>query len=188
MQYAKVKLRIEPFEPLEGEDSIVLENRMKPGTLTKEFAQILEDSIQDEARGGGIVGYPLMKVKLTILDAGFRAGETTEFALRAAATRAVRHALTEAGVVLLEPIMNLEVVTPDEFVGNIQADLQARRAIIMSSERRGDLCVLQAHVALSQMFGYSTQVRSLSQGRASYSMQPLKYDEAPPKVLEEMMG
>ena len=83
--------------------------------------------------------------------------------------------------------MKLEVVTPDQFLGNIQADLNARRAIIHSSHRIGDLCVLEAHVALSQMFGYSTQVRSLSQGRASYSMEPLKYDEAPPEVLRNMM-
>jgi len=127
-------------------------------------------------------------VKLTILDAGFREGETTDVAMQAAGAEAVRLALNEAGVVLLEPVMQLEVVTPDEFLGNIQADLNSRRAIIVSSERRGDLCVLQAEASLSQMFGYSNQVRSLSQGRASYSMEPLKYAEAPPEVLKEMMG
>jgi elongation factor G len=100
----------------------------------------------------------------------------------------VREALKASGVVLLEPIMKLEVTTPEQFLGNIQADLNARRAMIVNSEHRGHLSVLEAHVPLSQMFGYSTQVRSLSQGRASYSMEPLNYAEAPPDVLKEMMG
>ena len=110
-----------------------------------------------------------------------------QLVVEAAAAEAFEQSLGEAGIVLLEPVMRLEVVTPEGFLGNIQADLNARRAIIVSSERRGDLCVLTAEVSLSQMFGYSTQVRSLSQGRASYSMEPLKYDEAPPEVLRDMM-
>ena len=89
---------------------------------------------------------------------------------------------------LLEPVMQLEVVTPDEFLGPIQADLNARHAVIVNSHRRGDQAVLNAEVALARMFGYSTQVRSLSQGRATYSMEPLKYDEAPRDVLETMLG
>jgi elongation factor G len=129
-----------------------------------------------------------MKVKLTILDVGFREGETTEAAIQWAAAESVRKALNAAGVVLLEPIMRLEVVTPEEFLGNIQADLNARRAVIVSAQQRANTHVLEAEVPLSQMFGYSTQVRSLSQGRASYSMEPLKYAEAAPEVLREMMG
>ena len=129
-----------------------------------------------------------MKLKFTILDASGREGETTEVAVQQAASQAVREALTEQNIALLEPIMRLEVVTPEEFLGNVQADLNARRAVIISSERRGDLCVLGAHVSLSQMFGYSTQVRSLSQGRATHSMEPLKYAEAPPEVLKAMIG
>ena len=109
-------------------------------------------------------------------------------ALLAAASDAVQCGLNQAGITLLEPIMRLEVVTPDEFLGGIQGDLNARRAVILSSQRRGDLAVLTADVALAEMFGYSTQVRSLSQGRASYSMEPLKYADAPPQVLDEMLG
>jgi len=184
-QYAKITLRVEPFQ---GEKSITLESKLKPGALPQELNRVLQQSVLEEAEGGGVVGYPLMHVKITILDAGYREGETTEVAVQAAANDAVRKALDAAGIVLLEPIMKLEVVTPDQFLGNIQADLNARRAIINSSHRNGDLCVLEAHVALSQMFGYSTQVRSLSQGRASYSMEPLKYDEAPPDVLRKMLG
>ena len=184
-QYAKVKIRVEPFE---GEQPITVENKLKPGTLPPELEKILEQTVHDAARSGGVVGYPLMKVKLTLLDAGHRVGETTEVAIQAAASEAVHEALNDAGVVLLEPIMRLEVATPDEFLGNIQADLNSRRAIIVSSERRGNLSVLEAEAALAKMFGYSTQARSLSQGRATYSMEPLKYAEAPPDVLEGMMG
>jgi len=129
-----------------------------------------------------------MHVKITIRDVDYSQVETTEVALQAAALDAVRQGLHEAGVVLLEPVMRLEVVTPDEFLGNIQSDLLARKAAIVNTETRGDLIVLTAEAPLARMFGYSTQVRSLSQGRASYSMEPLKYDVAPPDVLKEMMG
>eukprot|EP00913_Durusdinium_trenchii_P022799 g21403.t1 len=186
-QYAKIRLKVEPFI---GEDSLTLENELPPGTLSNEFEALLQDAVLDEAQGGGVVGYPLMNVKLTIVSAETREGETTDIAIQAAAKAAVRNCLDAAGVVLLEPIMKLEVVTPEESLGNIQADLNARRAAIVSSERNGDLCVLEAHASLAQMFGYSTQVRSLSQGRASYSMEPLKYDEAPPEVFRfrEIVG
>ncbi|MGE3314946.1 MAG: elongation factor G [Planctomycetaceae bacterium] len=183
-QFARIKVRIEPS----AAEAIVVDNKLKPGTLSLELSAALEQSIRDKMQGGGMLGHPLMKVKLTILDADNRVGETTEVAVRAAASEAVDRALSDAGIVLLEPIMKLEVLTPEAFMGNIQSDLNARRAVIVNSERRGDLYVLEAHVALSQMFGYSTQVRSLSQGRASYSMEPLHYAEAPPDVLEAMMG
>jgi elongation factor G len=127
-------------------------------------------------------------VKITILGVGYRPGETTEEALRAAAAHAVHSALTKAETGLLEPIMKVEVVVPSEFVGNIQGDLNQRHAKIFASEHRGHLTALLAEVPLARMFGYSSHVRSLSQGRASFSMEPLKYDLAPQAVLEEMLG
>ena len=185
-QFAKIRLRMEPYD---GQDAITIVNKLKPGDLPKDLVLALEQAVLDEARGGGILGYPLMKVRLTITGADYREGETTDVAVLAAATAAVRNALQKGGVVLLEPIMRVEIVTPDNFLGNVQADLQARRAMIVSQERRGaGLSTLEAHVPLSQMFGYSNQVRSLSQGRASFSMEPLRYDAAPPDVLEAMMG
>ncbi|MEM1062967.1 MAG: elongation factor G, partial [Planctomycetota bacterium] len=109
-------------------------------------------------------------------------------AIQAAAAMAVREALDNSDIALLEPQMKLEVVTPTEFLGAVQGDLQSRRALITNQTPRGDLIVLDGSVALSQMFGYSTQVRSLSQGRASYSMELLNYAEAPKEVLKEMLG
>jgi elongation factor G len=182
---AKVRVRLEPFG---GSDAVTLVNHLKLDRLPAELMTILEQTLRDEAQAGGVLGHPLMNVRLTILDVDYRAGETSEEALRAAAAMAMRNALSAADIVLLEPIMKLEVTTPDQFLGNIQADLNARRAMIVNSELRGRLVVLEAHVSLSQMFGYSTQVRSLSQGRASYSMEPLNYAEAPPEILDAMRG
>ena len=184
-QFARVRVRLEPFE---GEQAVTLRNGLKSGTLPEDMETLLVASVADEANAGGILGYPLMNVRITILDVDHRSGETTDVALQAAAADAVRNALNEAGLVLLEPIMKIEVVTPEEFLGNIQADLNARRAMIVNSELRGSLSVLEVEAPLSQMFGYSTQVRSLSQGRASYSMEPFRYAEAPPEVLERMLG
>ncbi|MFQ5730638.1 MAG: elongation factor G [Planctomycetaceae bacterium] len=184
-QYAKVRLRIEPHR---GDESIVVVSKLKPGALPGNLDGVLIEAVRDEARGGGVVGYPLMNMRFSVLDARYREGETTDVAVQAAAKEAVRHCLNAAGVILLEPVMRVEIVTPEAFLGNIQSDLNARRAVIVHTEMRGDLRVLEAHAALAQMFGYSTQVRSLSQGRASYSMEPLKYDAAPPDVLREMLG
>jgi len=183
--YAQVVVRIEPHK---AEQPVTLASSVKPGAVPEEFVKLVESTVLEEARAGGIVGYPLTNVKLTIVEIGTRQGETTDVALQAAAAMAVREAMGAADIALLESKMRLEVVTPPEFLGNIQADLQSRRAIITSQESRGHLAVLTSEVALAQMFGYSTTVRSLSQGRASYSMEFAHYDEAPPAVLKEMLG
>ena len=184
-QFAEITLEVEPAET--GRN-IELNSRVRQGTFPPELLQIAEEAVLDEAQSGGALGFPLMNVRINLTGGRYREGETTEVAVRAATTAAVSQALQGAGIVLLEPVMRLEVVTPDEFLGNIQSDLNARRAVIISTEPREHLTVVEARVALSSMFGYSTRVRSLSQGRASYSMEPLQYDEAPPEVLREMMG
>jgi elongation factor G len=183
-QFAAVKLRLEPFE---SDQPVVILNKLKPGTLAAELERTLLQTVKDRS-GGGTVGYPLMQVKITVLDVRQREKETTELALQAAASMAMDEVLQDAGPVLLEPIMKLEVVTPEDFLGNITSDLNARRAMIVNTEMRGNLVVLHAEAPLSEMFGYSTQVRSLSQGRASYSMEPLRFAPAPPDVLKDMLG
>ncbi len=184
-QFAELTIRIEPFS---GTEPVTIENKLKPGTLPPDLLNSALQALRDESSGGGLVGYPLMNVKITLMDAEYRENETTEVAVKTAAARALRNALQSAGVVLLEPIMKLEVVTPEDFLGNITADLSSRRAMIVNTEIRGNLVALQAESPLSQMFGYSTQVRSLSQGRASYSMEPLRFDAAPGDVLAGMLG
>ncbi|WLD10792.1 elongation factor G [Planctellipticum variicoloris] len=184
-QFVELAIRIEPFS---GTEPVTIENKLKPGTLPPDLLNSALQALRDESSGGGLVGYPLMNVKITVTDAEYREKETTEVAVKTAAARALRNALQSAGVVLLEPIMKLEVVTPEDFLGNITADLSSRRAMIVDTEIRGNLVALQAESPLSQMFGYSTQVRSLSQGRASYSMEPLRFDAAPDDVLAGMLG
>ena len=183
-QSATVSITLEPHT---GDESLEVVNKLKFEAIPDSALKLVLNSLQQELSAGGVVGYPLMNVRLTLNDVGFKDGESTDVALQAASAAAVRNALGDAKIVLLEPIMKTEVVTPEDFLGNVQADLNARRAMIVNSERRGDLCVLEVHAALAQMFGYSSQVRSLSQGRASYSMEPLKYSEAPKDVLENMM-
>lgn len=184
-QSAKVKLRLEPHQ---GPEQIKLESKLKPNTLPKDLVAVLESSVLDEAKGCGLFGCPLSQIKFTILEVEYSQIETTDVAIQAAGVDAVRKGLQQAGVVLLEPIMKLEVQTPEEFLGNIQADLAARKASILNTEPLGELHVLEAEAPLAKMFGYSTQVRSLSQGRASYSMEPLKYAPAPQEVMDEMLG
>jgi elongation factor G len=183
IQFAKVRLRVEPHQ---GEDAILIDNELKPGTLPPPLMAVLEQAIEEGANAGGLYGNPLMRVRFVILDVDYKEGETNEVALNAAAAKAVAAGLEQAECVLLEPVMKLEVVTPEEFIGNVQADLNARRASIIRTENRGQLWTIVAEVALAKMFGYSTQVRGISQGRASYTMEPLRYAEAPPEILESM--
>ena len=183
--FAVVRLKLEPnADP----SAVKVVNKLKPGVLPDELLASLLRSLQEQLAGSGNVGYPLHDLQVTLLEVQSRDGETNEAALQHAASLAFRQAMQNAGGLLLEPIMKLEVVTPEGFVGNISADLNARRAMIVNTELRNNLVVIEAEAPLAMMFGYSNDVRSLSQGRASYSMEPLKFSEAPARVLEEMLG
>ncbi len=182
-QSAKVRLRLEPYD---REEVVRVENELKQGTLPPNLVSLLEQAVEEGANAGGTYGNPLVRVRFRIMGVEYREGESTDVALQAAAAKAISEGLQKAGCVLLEPVMKLEVVTPEEFIGNVQADLNARRATIVRTENRGRLWVIEAEVALAKMFGYSTHVRGISQGRASFSMEPLKYAEAPPDVVESM--
>ncbi len=184
-QIANVRIRMEPFS---SDEAITLRSEMPPGVLPEAFVQAVLHSLGSEAEGGGSLGFPLMQVKITLLNASCNDPVVAEVFLQNAAVDAVRKAVSAAGMMLLEPVMKLEVVVPEEFLGNIHGDLNARRATVVGSEQRGDLHQITAEAPLAAMFGYSTQVRSLSQGRASYSMEPLKYQEAPKDVLDAMLG
>jgi elongation factor G len=184
-QYARVHLKL---EPLATADTVIVKNDVKPGDAAPEILALVDQQVRESAQSAGMLGYPLIQVKFTILSIEATELENPEAAFRAAASDAVHTGVNDADVVLLEPIMKLEVVTPDEFLGNIHSDLMSRRAVIVGTDQRGDLQAIDAEVPLATMFGYSTHVRSLSQGRASYSMEPLKYAVAPPEVLKEMRG
>ena len=167
-----------------GELPVTVGHKLKPGEMPEPLLKAMMESLRDEANGGGKFGYPLMDLRLTVMKVDFRELESTETAVRSAVAQSFGKLLNEGAMVVMEPVMALEVVTPEEFLGNVQSDLNARRALIVDSDRRGDLCVLKAEAPLTEMFGYSTQIRSLSQGRASYSMEPCRYSECPPDSIK----
>jgi elongation factor G len=186
--YAKVTIDLEPETQPKGAPVLRFVNALKGGVIPSEFLSAIEAGFREEAKSGGRTGYPLVDLKVTLVDGDTHDVDSNELAFRFAASDALRKAVHEAGAVLLEPIMKLEVVTPDDYLGDVTADLMSRRAEINEMFTRGRLRVIEARAPLEKMFGYSTAVRSLSQGRASYSMEPLEYAAAPESLLESLAG
>src|SRR3954470_11844763 len=186
--YAKITIDLEPETQPKGAPVLRIVNAFKGGVTPSEFLPAIEAGLREEAKSGGRTGYPLVDLKVTVVDGDTHDVDSNELAFRFAASDALRRAVQEAGSVLLEPIMKLEVVTPEDYLGNITADLSSRRALIDRTFTRGKLRVIEARAPLEKMFGYSTAVRSLSQGRASYSMEPLEYAAAPESMLEILAG
>ena len=186
--YAKVTIDLEPEALPKGGPTLVFHNKMKGGTIPAEYVPVIEASIRESAKSGGRTGFPMVDLKVTLVDGDFHDVDSNDAAFRFAAADAFDKAVHEAGAVLLEPIMKVEVVTPEDYLGNITADLSSRRAEITQTSSRGHLTVVDARAPLEKMFGYSSAVRSLSQGRASYSMEPLEYAPAPESMLEIIMG
>ena len=181
---AKVKLRVEPFETRGG--GVMIGNSLDHG-LPNEMLTIVLEELEIAGQGGGVLGFPLMRVKATLLSGEMHETDSTDIAFRMAANLGLDAGLRKAGTVLLEPIMKLEISTPDEHVGDLVGDLQQRRAIIHQTQSRGNLTVLHADAPLAELFGYSSAMRSLSQGRASCSMTPSDYAAAPDEVLKRFL-
>jgi elongation factor G len=186
-QYGVVDLRVEPFEPQGEEDFIVFEDATHGGPIPREFIPAVEQGIRDAAGSGPLAGYPMQNIRVKLLDGKFHPEDSSELAFEQAAALGFNEAVTKANPVFLEPVMRLQVSTPEEYLGSVTGDLGARRAEIKELEQRGRLRVLTALVPLSEMFGYSTQLRSLSQGRATSSMQPHSYAPAPSQVAQEIL-
>ena len=182
---ADLRLRVEPFDSPSG--SVVLSNSLDHG-LPSELLSVVLEELESAGQGGGVLGFPLMRIKVTLLG-GDDARDRVVRKLPSGQplTLALDTGLREAGTVLLEPIMNLEISTPDEHVGDLIGDLQQRRAVIHSQDNRGTRTVLSAEAPLAELFGYSSAMRSLSQGRASCSMQPSTYGPAPEDVLAKFL-
>ncbi|RMF77275.1 MAG: elongation factor G, partial [Planctomycetota bacterium] len=186
--YAVVKVRVEPFEPQPGEPHFEFVNACGGDKLRGPFAAAVEEGAREAARSGPLGSYPLINVRVTLLDAEEHPEDSSEIAFETAAAMAVTRAVEQASPVLLEPIMRAEIVTPDEYFGAINSDLVARRAIIHATSMRGSNHVIDCEVPLSTMFGYSTQMRSLSQGRASFSMEPSRYEIMPKNLADKALG
>ena len=186
--FARIKIDLEHAVQPKGGPTLVFVNKLKGGVIPNEFIPSIEAGLREEAKSGGRTGFPMVDLKVTITDGDTHDTDSNELAFRFAASDALRKAVQEAGSVLLEPIMKVEVVTPEDYFGDVMADLLARRSQIENTGERGKLKVIEARAPLEKMFGYSTAVRSLSQGRASYSMEPLEYAAAPDEMLESLAG
>ena len=182
-QFARVKLRLEPNEPGKGN---VFASEIVGGVVPKEFIPGVEKGIQSVWESGVLIGFPMVDTKVTLIDGAFHEVDSSAIAFEIAARAAMREGATKAGIKLLEPIMDVEVVTPGDFVGNVIGDINSRRGQIRSQEMRGNATVIRAYVPLANMFGYVSQLRSMSQGRASYTMQFAHYAEVPRAVAEEV--
>jgi elongation factor G len=186
-QYARVVVRLAPL-PLSGEATYEFENAVTGGRIPKEFIPSVDAGAQDAMQYGVLAGYPLVGLKLTLLDGQYHEVDSSEMAFKIAGSMALKEAARRANPVLLEPMMAVEVVTPEENMGDVIGDLNSRRGIIQAMEERGGARVVRALVPLSEMFGYVSDLRSKTQGRASYSMQFDSYNEVPQNVAKEIIA
>ena len=183
-QYGIVYVDVEPA-PGEGFDFI---NKIKGGAIPTEFIPAVEKGVEEAMENGPRAGYPLVDVRVTLVDGKYHDTDSSEIAFRVAGSLALKAAVARAKPVLLEPVFAVEVTTPEEFMGDVIGDLNRRRGQVQGMEQRGNAQVVSAYVPLSEMFGYATDVRSNTQGRATYSMQFERYDEVPPNIAEKVVG
>jgi len=187
-QYGHCWLRVEPSEPNQG---FVFIDEVKGGVIPKEYIKPIEKGAKEATERGVLAGYPLIDVKVTVYDGSYHEVDSSEAAFKIASSMALQDASKKAGACILEPIMKVEVVTPEQFMGDVIGDLNSRRAIINSMEDRGvgaaAVKVISAQVPLAEMFGYATVMRSMTQGRASYSMEFSQYSEVPGNVAQKII-
>jgi elongation factor G len=182
-QYGVVYIDMEPA-PGEGFDFV---NKVKGGNIPSEFIPAVEKGCEEAMETGVKAGYPMVDVRVTLTDGKYHDTDSSEIAFKVAGSLAFKEAAKRAKAVLLEPIFKVEVVTPEDFLGDVIGDLSRRRGRVEGQERRGNALAVAAHVPLSEMFGYATDVRSMTQGRATYTMQFDKYEEVPPNIAEKIV-
>jgi elongation factor G len=183
-QFAVVKITVEPTGPGGG---YVFEDKITGGRVPREYIQPTNQGIQSALDNGVLAGYPTVDVKVSLVDGQYHDVDSSEMAFKIAGQMAFREAARKAGPILLEPIMGVEVVTPDEYMGDVMGDLSSRRGRIEGMEARGNTQVVRSQVPLSEMFGYSTDLRSRTQGRATYTMQFHSYQQVPEVIAQEIV-
>jgi elongation factor G len=184
-QYGHAKLRIEPNEPGKGYEFL---NEIVGGSVPKEYIKPIDQGIQEAMEGGVLAGYPMVDVKVELYDGSYHEVDSNEMAFKIAGSMAFKEAARKASPVLLEPVMAVEVVTPEDYAGVIMGDLSSRRGRIEGMEHRAGSQVIKAIVPLAEMFGYATHMRSSTQGRAEYSMHFARYEEVPRGEADEIIG
>ncbi|MGO1739756.1 MAG: elongation factor G, partial [Actinomycetaceae bacterium] len=185
-QFAKVQLSFEPMDTEEGE-LYEFVNSVTGGRIPREYIPSVDAGIQDAMQGGVLAGYPMVGLKATLLDGAFHDVDSSEMAFKIAGSMALKEGVRKADPVLLEPMMDVEVRTPAEYMGDVVGDINSRRGMIQSMEDATGVKVVRAQVPLSEMFGYVGDLRSKTQGRAVYSMQFHSYAEVPRNVAEEII-
>ncbi len=184
-QYGHVVMRMEPAPSKSG---VTFVNKVTGGRIPKEFIPAVEDGVMEAVKTGPLAGYPVVDVTVTLLDGSYHDVDSSEIAFKIAAIAGFKQGVLKGRPVLLEPIMLVEVVMPEAFMGDIIGDLQSRRGKVEAITQRGSSRVIRGHVPLAEMFGYATTIRSLSQGRAAYTMEPARYEQVPKNIAETIIG
>ena len=182
-QYGHVWLKL---EPLGLDDEYEFVDKIVGGVIPKEYIPAVDKGIQEQMQNGVIAGYPLLALKATLFDGSFHDVDSSEMAFKIAGSMALKEGANKANPVLLEPVMKVEVVTPEEHMGDVVGDLNRRRGIILGMDEIPSGKTVQAEVPLAEMFGYATDLRSQTQGRASFSMEFLKYSDVPNNIAEQL--
>ena len=183
-QYAVVVINLEPSDAGEG---YVFDDTIKGGVIPREYISSVDAGLKSSMDNGPLAGFPMVDVKVSLIDGSTHDVDSSEMAFKIAGTMAMREAARKAGPVLLEPIMSVEVVTPEDYMGDVIGDLNSRRGRVGQMENRGSAQVIDAQVPLSEMFGYANDLRSRTQGRATYSMQFENYQQVPPNIAEDIV-
>ena len=184
-QYGHVFLKLEPTDRGSGFEFV---DDIKGGVIPREFIPAVQKGVEDALEGGVLAGYPMVDIRVTLFDGSYHDVDSSEFSFKAAAGQAFREGAREAGVDLLEPIMAVEIVTPEDYMGNVSGDINSRRGVILGIDDTPSGKLIRAEVPLAEMFGYATALRSATQGRASYSMQFEKYAKAPNNVVDTIVN
>ena len=184
-QYGHVWLKIEPQERGKGYEFV---NAIVGGVIPKEYIPAVDKGVQEQLQNGVIAGYPVVDVKVTLFDGSFHEVDSSEMAFKIAGSQCFKQGALKAKPVLLEPIMQVEVVTPEDYMGDVMGDLSRRRGILQGMEDTPAGRAIRAEVPLSEMFGYSTDLRSATQGRATYTMEFTKYSVAPANITDEIIN
>jgi elongation factor G len=184
-QYGDVYLEVEPAVAGEG---FSFENKVIGGSVPREYVPAVEKGIREAMETGILAGYPMVDVKVRLTDGSYHEVDSSEMAFKIAGSMGFKEACRRAQPILLEPVMDVEVVTPEEYMGAVVGDLNSRRGRILAMEARGTSQVIRANVPLATMFGYATDLRSMTQGRATYTMQFARYEEVPPSIADEIMA
>ena len=184
-QYGHVWLEMEPLEPGKG---IEFESKIVGGVVPKEYIKPVEEGIREAAEGGVLAGYPVIDFKATLVDGSNHDVDSSEMAFKIAGSMAFKEGCRKAKAVILEPIMKVEIVVPEEYMGDVLGDVNSSRGRMEGMEAQDGMQEIRAFVPLSEMFGYATDLRSKTQGRGTYSMEPSHYEEVPKSVFETIVA